>query len=42
MSERPNDIIERLKEQVKQQHIKEPAAVQAASDRQHQGADAGW
>ena len=32
-------IMEDLKQKVKEQHIKEPSAVQAASDRQHQGAD---
>ena len=32
-------IIEDLKQKVKEQHIKDPAAVQGASDRQHQGAD---
>ena len=32
-------IMEDLKEKVKEQHIKEPAAVQTAPDRQHQGAD---
>ncbi len=32
-------IVEDLRQKVKEQHIKDPAAVQGAADQQHQGTD---